>query len=57
MLETGLRIGEAAALRWDHVDLEGRRIHIRASYRRSLTGPIVTSAAQDETGSPDDPVE
>ena len=42
MLETGLRIGEAAALRWDHVDLEGRRIHIRASYRRALSGPIVS---------------
>jgi integrase len=43
MLETGIRIGEAAALRWDHVEFEGRRIHIRASYRRALSGPIISA--------------
>jgi integrase len=32
----GLRPGEAFALRWSHVDLEARRIHVR----ESVTGPL-----------------
>ena len=32
----GLRPGEAFALPWQHVDLEGRRIHVR----ESVTGPL-----------------
>ncbi|HEY1293662.1 MAG TPA: site-specific integrase [Chloroflexota bacterium] len=43
LLETGIRIGEAAALRWQDVDLDGRRIIIRHSYRRTLSGPILST--------------
>lgn len=33
-LNTGLRIGELLALRWDDVDFERRQIHVRRSYIR-----------------------
>ncbi|MCU0648047.1 MAG: site-specific integrase [Gemmatimonadaceae bacterium] len=34
MLLTGMRPGEVAALTWDDVDLEGRRLHVRRSLER-----------------------
>ncbi|MGE5559917.1 MAG: tyrosine-type recombinase/integrase [Chloroflexota bacterium] len=37
MLGTGLRIGEAVALRWDDVDLRQRRIQVRQSATRAHT--------------------
>jgi integrase len=43
MLETGLRIGEASALRWDAVDFERRRVQIVASYRRAIAGPTFSA--------------
>jgi integrase len=43
LLATGLRIGEAAALRWSDVDLEAERVLVRRSYRRTLSGPVVST--------------
>jgi integrase len=43
MLETGLRIGEAAALRWDAIDFERRRLRVVASYRRAIAGPTFST--------------
>ena len=37
--ETGLRIGEAIALRWQDVDLNRRRVHVRRRYYRGTFAP------------------
>lgn len=43
LLLTGLRIGEAAALRWCDVDLEQGRLDVHRSYRRTLAGPVISA--------------
>ncbi|HYW88826.1 MAG TPA: site-specific integrase, partial [Chloroflexota bacterium] len=43
LLLTGLRIGEAAALRWSDVDLDSGRLHVHRSYRRTLAGPVLSA--------------
>jgi integrase len=41
-----LRVGEAAALRWSHVDLEGRLLHISSSLRNGVfTAPKTAASA------------
>jgi integrase len=42
LLLTGMRIGEAAALTWDDVDLPHSRLIVRKSYRRTLSGPVIS---------------
>ena len=42
LLLTGMRIGEATALTWDDVDLGHARLIVRKSYRRALSGPIIS---------------
>ena len=42
LLLTGMRIGEAAALTWDDIDVGHARLIVRKSYRRALSGPIVS---------------
>jgi integrase len=42
LLLTGMRIGEAAALTWDDVDLAQARLIVRKSYRRALSGPVIS---------------
>jgi integrase len=42
LLLTGMRIGEAAALTWDDVDLPHARLIVRKSYRRTLSGPVIS---------------
>lgn len=37
LAETGLRIGEAVALRWEHIDLETQRIAVRERIYRETT--------------------
>jgi integrase len=39
LAQTGLRIGEAVALRWQDVDLSRRRVHVRRRYYRGSFGP------------------
>ena len=39
MALTGLRTGEATALRWSDVDLEGLRLRVRRSYRKGVISP------------------
>jgi integrase len=39
LAETGLRIGEAIALRWQDVDLTRRRVHVRRRYYRGTFAP------------------
>jgi integrase len=39
LAETGLRIGEAIALRWQDVDLNRRRVHVRRRYYRGTFAP------------------
>jgi integrase len=43
LLLTGLRVGEAAALRWSDVDLDKGRLTVRRSYRRTLSGPVISA--------------
>ncbi len=43
MLLTGLRTGEATALTWKNVDIKNGRLHVRASYRRTLNGPLLAT--------------
>lgn len=38
LAQTGLRIGEAVALRWQDIDLSRRRIHVRRRYYRGSFG-------------------
>ncbi len=42
LLLTGMRIGEAVALTWDDLDLPQARLIVRKSYRRALSGPIIS---------------
>jgi integrase len=42
LLLTGMRIGEAAALTWADVDLAQARLIVRRSYRRTLSGPVIS---------------
>jgi len=42
LLLTGMRIGEAAALTWNDVDVVHMRLIVRKCYRRALSGPIVS---------------
>ena len=41
MLLTGLRSGEACALKWAAVDLRRRQLVVRVNYRRALSGPVL----------------
>jgi integrase len=43
MLLTGLRTGEATALTWKNVDIKNGRLYVRASYRRTLSGPLLAT--------------
>jgi integrase len=47
LVRTGLRTGEAAALKWDDLDLEGRKLHVRRTIDPA-TGEI-TSPKTDES--------
>lgn len=44
---TGLRRGEAAALRWEHLDLEGRALKVAATVAR-VDGKLVTTPPKTE---------
>jgi integrase len=50
MLATGLRFGEAAALRWQDVDLEHRAIHVRHTLgaKGASRGPMLTPPKTDK---------
>jgi integrase len=43
LAETGLRVGEALALQWADVNLEAHRLMVRRSYRRTLSGPVLSA--------------
>ncbi len=45
MALTGLRTGEAAALRWSDVDLEGLSLRVRRSYRKGVLSPQTKTPA------------
>ena len=42
LLLTGMRIGEATALTWDDIDFVQARLIVRKSYRRALSGGIIS---------------
>jgi integrase len=39
MVQTGLRLGEALALQWHRVDLDGRRLHVERTWLDRRDGP------------------
>jgi|GEM_PF-2384015 integrase len=45
MALTGLRTGEAAALLWEDIDLDGLRAQVRRSYRKGVLSPQVKTPA------------
>ena len=46
--ESGLRQGELLALTWDDVDLDKRRIHVRATLTKDADGRLVRTAPKTE---------
>lgn len=39
LVRTGLRVGELAALKWDAVDLDGRKLVVRLAFWEDIEGP------------------
>lgn len=56
MLCTGLRIGEAAALRWSDIDYANNMIHITKTITRTATGEYTEGAPKSKTGTRDIPM-
>lgn len=50
LLDAGLRIGEAQALRWEDVDLGGQRIVVRRTTTQDRVGRRVTGDPKSEAG-------
>ena len=48
-LSVGLRRGELCALKWDHIDLEERKIHIIEN-RVALKGKVITKQPKSKSG-------